>query len=93
MTIAIIGGTGFIGRAVAERVLHWGQTPVVIARGQHPVDLPAGAVFERADRMHGHAILDILALGMLGQVHHPPHHHGPQSGLVWFHPHRRSRPA
>ncbi len=60
MTIAIIGGTGFIGRAVAERVLHWGQTPIVIVRGQHPVDLPPGAVFERADRMDGAAILDIF---------------------------------
>lgn len=77
MTIAIIGGTGFIGRAVAERALHWGQTPIVIARGQHPVDLPAGAVFERADRMDAAALLeifrrhrpdaviDIFALGML----------------------------
>ncbi len=60
MTIAIIGGTGFIGPEVARRALAWGQTPIVIARGQHPVDLPPGAVFERADRMDGAALLDIF---------------------------------
>lgn len=77
MTIAIIGGTGFIGRAVAERVLARGFVPIVIARGQHPVDLPEGAVFEPADRMDGAALLsifrrhgvdtviDIFALGLL----------------------------
>lgn len=77
MTIAIIGGTGFIGRAVAQRVLARGLTPIVIARGQHPVDLPAGAVFEKADRMdrealvailgrHGvQTVIDIFALGLL----------------------------
>jgi nucleoside-diphosphate-sugar epimerase len=60
LTIAIIGGTGFIGPEVARRVLHWGQTPIVIARGEHPVDLPPGAVFERADRMDAPALLDIF---------------------------------
>jgi nucleoside-diphosphate-sugar epimerase len=77
MTIAIIGGTGFIGRAVAERVIARGMTPIVIARGQHPVDLPTGAVFEPADRMDSaalvaifrrhavDAVIDIFALGLL----------------------------
>ncbi|RYE83771.1 MAG: NAD-dependent epimerase/dehydratase family protein, partial [Hyphomicrobiales bacterium] len=77
MTIAIIGGTGFIGRAVAERVIARAMTPIVIARGQHPVDLPAGAVFEKADRMDSAAltaifrrhavdtVIDIFALGLL----------------------------
>lgn len=77
MTIAIIGGTGFIGRAVAERVIARGMTPIVIARGQHPVDLPTGAVFEPADRMDSAAlvaifrrhavdtVIDIFALGLL----------------------------
>jgi len=60
MTIAIIGGTGFIGRAVAERVIARGMTPIVIARGRHPVDLPAGAVLEPADRMDSAALIDIF---------------------------------
>lgn len=77
MTVAIIGGTGFIGRAVAERAVLRGLAPVVIARGQHAVDLPEGAVFEAVDRMDGDAlvaalrkhgvdtVIDIYALGML----------------------------
>jgi nucleoside-diphosphate-sugar epimerase len=60
MTLAIIGGTGFIGRAVTQRALARGLTPVVIARGQHRVDLPQGPVIAVADRMHGTEILDIL---------------------------------
>lgn len=77
MTIAIIGGTGFIGRAVAERAVRRGLQPIAIARGEHPVDLPPGAVFEAADRMDRDAlvavlrkhrvetVIDIYALGML----------------------------
>ena len=60
MTIAIIGGTGFIGRAVAERLILRGETPLVIARGEHPVNLPAGASFAACDRMDGAALLDLL---------------------------------
>lgn len=77
MTIAIIGGTGFIGRAVAERATLRGLAPIVLARGQHPVDLPRGAKFVAVDRMDGpklvaalraHAVdtvIDIYGLGML----------------------------
>lgn len=77
MTIAIIGGTGFIGRAVAERAVRRGLQPIAIARGEHPVDLPAGAIFEPVDRMDRDALLavlrrhevdtviDIYALGLL----------------------------
>jgi nucleoside-diphosphate-sugar epimerase len=77
MTVAIIGGTGFIGTAAAERLVARGLRPVVIARGEHPVRLPDGAVFERGDRMDGvrleeifrahgvHTVIDIFALGML----------------------------
>lgn len=76
MTVAIIGGTGFIGTAVAERLAGRGLAPVVVARGEHPVDLPRGAVFERGDRMdearltdifrsHGvDTVIDIFALGL-----------------------------
>lgn len=77
MNVAIIGGTGFIGRYVAERLLLRGVTPVVIARGQHPVLLPWEVLFRPADRMDRDAVsrilcdhnievvIDIFALGML----------------------------
>ncbi len=77
MTIAILGGTGFIGRAVAERAVRRGLKPIVLARGEHPVDLPEGARFEAVDRMDGAALaaildrhkvetlIDIFALGLL----------------------------
>lgn len=77
MTIAILGGTGFIGRAVAARAVHRGLRPVVLARGEEPVSLPEGAIFERVDRMDGaslsallekhqvETLIDIFALGML----------------------------
>lgn len=77
MTVAIIGGTGFIGTAVAERLLLRGLQPVVVARGEHPVALPEGALFERGDRMDGarlgeifrthgvDTVIDIFALGLL----------------------------
>ncbi len=77
MTIAILGGTGFIGRAVAARAVHRGLRPVVLARGEEPVSLPEGAIFEPVDRMDGAALsaildkhevetlIDIFALGML----------------------------
>lgn len=77
MTVAIIGGTGFIGTAVAERLLLRGLQPVVVARGEHKVALPEGAIFERGDRMDGarlgeifrthgvDTVIDIFALGLL----------------------------
>ena len=77
MTIAIIGGTGFIGRAVAQRAIARGLTPIVIARGEHPIDLPSGAVFAPVDRMDRDGlvtilrkhrvdtVIDIYALGLL----------------------------
>jgi nucleoside-diphosphate-sugar epimerase len=77
MSVAIIGGTGFIGSAVAERLVTRGLEPVVIARGEHPVALPKGAIFERGDRMDAgrlleifrahkvRTVIDIFALGML----------------------------
>ena len=77
MTIAILGGTGYIGRAIAQRAVLCGLQPIVLARGEHLVDLPHGAVFERADRMdtarliavfraHGvDSVIDIYGMGML----------------------------
>lgn len=77
MTLAILGGTGFIGRAIAERAVRRGLAPLVLARGEHPVALPEGARFEPVDRMDGTVLLeslerngidtliDIFGLGML----------------------------
>jgi nucleoside-diphosphate-sugar epimerase len=62
---------------VAERAVRRGLPPVVFARGQHPVDLPEGALFEPVDRMDREAlisalrrhaadtVIDIYGLGML----------------------------
>ena len=60
MTVAIIGGTGFLGTAVAARLLARDIEPLVIARGQHPVALPDGARFAAADRMDRAAIAALL---------------------------------
>ena len=60
MTIAILGGTGFIGRAVADRAGRRGLKPIVLARGQHPLDLPSGAIFEAVDRMDRDGLLAAL---------------------------------
>ena len=60
MTIAILGGTGFIGTAVAKRLLARGEAPLVLARGKHPVALPDGARFEAADRMDGRRLVELL---------------------------------
>ena len=60
MTVAIIGGTGFIGTAVAERLVRRGLAPVVVARGEHPVHLPEGAVLARGDRMDEARLVDIF---------------------------------
>lgn len=60
MTIAIIGGTGFLGTAVAHRLIARGHDVLAIARGREPVDLPAGARFAQADRMDTSAITQLL---------------------------------
>jgi nucleoside-diphosphate-sugar epimerase len=60
LTIAILGGTGFIGRAIADRAVRRGLAPVVLARGQHPIDLPDGAVFEPVDRTDKTRLIDVL---------------------------------
>lgn len=77
MNIAIISGTGFVGSAVAGRLRKRGLKTVAIARGQHPVTLPEGTIFEQADRMDAgrlleifrkheiQTVIDIFALGML----------------------------
>ncbi len=60
MGIAILGGTGFIGGAIARRAAARGLAPLIIARGKHPVALPDGATFEPADRRDTAALAAIL---------------------------------
>ena len=60
MTIAVIGGTGFLGRAVASRLLVHGQDVLAVARGHEPVALPSGVRFQAADRMDTPAITALL---------------------------------
>lgn len=60
MTVAIIGGTGFLGSAVAARLLAHNVEPLIVARGRHPVALPSGARFAAADRMDQAAIAGLL---------------------------------
>ncbi|MGV8953050.1 MAG: NAD-dependent epimerase/dehydratase family protein [Cypionkella sp.] len=76
MTVAIIGGTGFLGTAVAGRLIAHGQDVLVVARGHEPVALPPEARFEAADRTdtaalvalfkaHGvTAVIDIFTLSL-----------------------------
>lgn len=77
MSIAIIGGTGFIGRAVVARLRARDLPAIAIGRNEPTSPLPDGALFEPADRMDGERIeqifrqhkvdtvIDIFALGML----------------------------
>lgn len=58
MTVAILGGTGFIGTAVAGRLLLRGETPVLIARGKHPKPTTP-VVFETADRLDAARLVEI----------------------------------
>lgn len=61
MKIAILGGTGFIGSAIARRLVLRGLKPVAIARGNQTVSLPEGVVFEPADRMDTSSLVEIFA--------------------------------
>lgn len=76
MTIAVCGGTGFIGGAVVRRLLARGHKPLVLARGKHPATVPEGATFVAAERTDGarlveiflehqvDTVIDIFALGL-----------------------------
>ena len=68
MNVAVLGGTGFIGSAVTRRLVERGIRPLVIARGEEPVSLPEGAIFEACDRMDGPRLLSILTSHQIGTV-------------------------
>lgn len=60
VTVAIVGGTGYLGPRIAERLLARGQDVLVLARGRHPVDLPDAARFAEVDRMDGDRLAEVL---------------------------------
>ena len=49
MKVLVTGGTGFLGRALVERLAERGDHVVVLARGQSGTDLPAGVELRRGD--------------------------------------------
>jgi nucleoside-diphosphate-sugar epimerase len=59
MTIAVLGGTGFIGSEIVERLNLRGEPTVVISRGTRP--MREGIVHETADRMNVDALISLLA--------------------------------
>lgn len=60
MTIAIISGSGFLGRNVALRLLAHGEKPVVVHRGNEPADLPETVIIAHADRTDEERLVEIL---------------------------------
>ncbi len=59
MTIAVLGGTGFIGSEIVERLALRDEPAIVISRGKRPV--ADGVTHETADRMNVDALISLLA--------------------------------
>lgn len=76
MTVAIVSGSGFLGRNVALRLLARGERALVIHRGNEAANLPDSVLIEHADRtdeerlvtlFRAHdvtAVVDIYALSL-----------------------------
>lgn len=60
MTVAIVGGSGFLGRNVALRLLAHGERPLVIHRGNEPANLPETVAIAHADRTDEAALDDLF---------------------------------
>lgn len=60
MVTAIVGGSGFLGRQVALRLLAHGEKPVVVHRGREPARLPDPVIVEHADRTDGERLTDLF---------------------------------
>lgn len=62
MVTAIIGGSGFLGRHVALRLLAHGEKPVVVHRGHEPANLPDSVAIELADRVDEARLVEIFTI-------------------------------
>ena len=60
MRILIVGGTSFVGRAIAWAALNAGHDVTVINRGQTPSDLPESVTRLVGDRQGDMSALDGL---------------------------------
>lgn len=60
MTVAIVGGSGFLGRNVALRLLAHGERALVIHRGNEPANLPESVAIAHADRMDEEALVTLF---------------------------------
>lgn len=61
MRVLVTGGTGFLGRAVVERLAARGDAVRVLARGERKVDLPPGVEFRRGDVANAVDVADAAA--------------------------------
>lgn len=60
MSIAIVGGSGFLGRNIALRLLAHGEKPLVIHRGNEAPHLPETVQIALADREDEEALVSIF---------------------------------
>jgi len=60
VTVAIVGGSGFLGRHVALRLLEHGARPLVIHRGNEPANLPETVSIAHADRTDEAALVELF---------------------------------
>ncbi len=61
MNVAVLGGTGFIGSAVVQRLVARGAGVVAISRGRRVANATPGVVHETADRQDSAALTAIIA--------------------------------
>ncbi|NDV00539.1 NAD-dependent epimerase/dehydratase family protein [Pseudoroseicyclus tamaricis] len=61
MAVAIIGGTGFLGTAIAKALVARGETPVQVARLTSPYEVVTGSITAAADRADQPALEAIFA--------------------------------
>lgn len=62
MVTAIIGGSGFLGRNVALRLLAHGEKPVVVHRGTEKANLPETVAIALADRVDEARLVEIFKI-------------------------------
>ena len=60
MTVAIVGGTGFLGTAIAKALVARGADVVQIARGRRTETPTPGARFARSDKADAETLVDLF---------------------------------